>query len=279
MRVEEKAPDGLELEREEELAQSPLEHREDELPEMVAGEIRDIERERSSDLLAAMQAILDDRELSVARLDLPQREAQALEALQVAVTGEQPELGTFVYAEDRTSLLEQALAILQPVLTAGDHRTADLLARDFEHMLEQVHALRMRLLELEDAQEEVLAEEAATALAHEDASDDDKQAPKRPDDYIRKPTKPAAKRATAGSAADAGAVGPRASTLTAGPDVTRTPARSTLSDGPAVEDTRSPSALTGGTEVTRSATPSSLGDPKEIAAAQAALPWWRRSRE
>ena len=247
MRVEDKAVDGLELERERDRELTPLEREEDELPENARGEVAGLSRAAGSDVLSAIQAILDgDRGVEVAKLNLPEREARALEALQAAVTGKQPGSGMFVFAEDRENMLEQALAVLQPMLTRAEPEVAAAFARDHDRITTQVTDLRAWLITLESAQEELF------------------------------PHAPAAAKAGTPDTADKPGGKPGETTLTGGPEVKREPAKTTLTGGPEVEREPAKTTLTGGSEAKRAEAPTTLGDAKEIAAAQAQLPWWKR---
>jgi len=201
MRVEDKAIDGLDLERERDRELTPLEREEDELPENARDEIAGLSRSQGSDVLSAIQAILNgDRNVEVAKLNLPERETRALEALQAAVTGKQPGSGTFVFAEDRENMLEQALAVLQPMLTRAEPEVAAAFARDHARITAQVTELRASLVNLEDAQEEVFHHAPAPAKTGTPDTTD------KPD------------------------VKPGESTLTGGPEVTRAEAPTTLGD-------------------------------------------------
>jgi len=250
VRVEDKEVDGLELEREQRLAQSELDKQDDEeLPEVHADQQRDLARTERGALLAALRAILASEHVIVATLQLPAHELRALEALQEAVEGRDGQLDMFVYATDRRGLLEQALAVLQPNLAYDDETYVELVAR--------VGELRRELLHLEEAQDEL-----------ED---------RHPKQLAKKP---------AGEPAEVDPDAPKpASTLSIGPEVedASKPA-STLSVGPEVKDAPKPaSTLAAGPEVKEEAKPAtSLGDEKEIAAAQAEeMPkakksWWKR---
>ena len=140
----EKHLEGPELDRE--LVEE--ERKDDELP-VVTAELVDIELAHRGQVVDALQLILSNHELAVSRLGLPQREERALAALQAAVAGRDPAMGTFVYAEDRQRLLEQALAVLQQNL-AIDERYGDLA--------ERVSELRHALSHLEEAQDELIDE-------------------------------------------------------------------------------------------------------------------------
>ena len=86
------------------------------------------------------------------------REALALEALQSAVTGRDRSMNTFMFAEDRKSLLEQALSVLQQNLTRGDSETLSALHAKYDELTENVANLREELLGLEDAQDDLIVQ-------------------------------------------------------------------------------------------------------------------------
>ena len=149
MRAEEKEVDGAELERAQRLTESELEKGDDEeLPEVVADEERDLQREERGGLLEAMRAILARQHVVVDELQLPAHELRALEALKAAVDGRDPKLAMFVYASDRRSLLEQALTVLESNVSYSDAVYAQIV--------ERVGALRRDLTNLEDSQDELL---------------------------------------------------------------------------------------------------------------------------
>lgn len=239
MRAEDKEVDGLDLEREtERQRESELEsEREDELPELQSTDLQTTEHR--APVIAAIRAILDRDHVVVEDLALPARELRALEALQAAVEGKDATLSRFVYATDRKDLLEQALAVLQPNFVTGDAAHAQLLGT-YHDLIEKVADLRTGLLDLSDAQDDLLHgnPELANQATDKDDEDDDDEDDDDKDDGT-----------------------PATSTLTDGPEVKPAATASTLADGPAVED-----APKG---------PSTLGDPADLAAAQQ-TPWWKR---
>lgn len=267
MRTEDKEVDGLDLELAERQHKAILGPDRDaktwtdgSLPEFGGEEQRDVDRERGTRLIDAMRQILESREgvsekrvtadaLKIDELGLPERESKALHALQDAVTG-RSETGTFVYAEDRRELLEQALAVLQPNLASGATSEVTELPMSMAELTRSVGELRETLGDLEDAQEELLGD-AKAAFA-------EKPKPGKPEDPVD-PDKPKPPSMLTG--------GPEAkreerpSTLSTGPEAKIEPAKSTLSEGPAVKD--------------EPAGPTTLGDEKEIAEVQK-TPWWRR---
>lgn len=208
-------------------------------------------RSHHDDVLAVVQAIFEERTESMPVLDeleLSVQEKSALQALQTAYTGRETRYNTFVYAEQRRELLEQALAALQPMLALDVSASAEL-RETYERMVEQVTELRENLLNLEDSQDdEVLMREALKK--EEQESDDADQ-----DDGDRDAD--AATGEKTGEKTSALFDGPAApdkvaarSTLSEGPPLAEpAPEKSSLFDGPAVPDKLAPR--------------SSLGDPSE----------------
>lgn len=149
MRAEEKEVDGPDLDRQTRLTESGLDKQdEEELPEVLAEQQRELVRTERGGLLVAVEAILAHDHVVVDQLQLPAHELRALDALKAAVDGKDSKLHRFVFASDRRHLLEQALAVLQPNLAFNDASYAQLVAR--------VAGLRHALTELEDSQDELL---------------------------------------------------------------------------------------------------------------------------
>jgi len=183
VRAEDKELEGPDLEREQRVESSRREaHEEEELPEVVGEEMQDVSFDHRSRLFDALRLVLAGEEVNLTLLYLPQRETHALEALQAAVTGSDS-MGEFVFAEDRRGLLEQALAVLQQNLTYGEPSQLAELQSKFDSMTAQVGALRERLVDLEDAQEEIdefhnaAREKRGDADGDKDDKPDDKPAP------------------------------------------------------------------------------------------------------
>lgn len=153
MRVEDKELEGPELAREQRVEPAAQEREEAPLPILAGDEIRDVGLEHRSRVLDALQLILAREQVNLGLLYLPARETQALEALQAAVTGSDS-VGEFVFAEDRRSLLEQALAVLQQNVTHGDPAQVAELQSRFTELTDRVTTLRDELKNLEDSQEE-----------------------------------------------------------------------------------------------------------------------------
>jgi hypothetical protein len=254
VRAEEKQVEGQVVEREIGLEQSPEQQ---ELPEIGGDELRDVERADGTTLLDAMRQILANNPLSIDELALPARELKALDALQKAVTGKS-ETQLFVFAEDRKSMLEQALAVLQPNLTASGKTSELAEMRDsLDQMTKRVAALRRKLTNLFDAQDELMADEKDRVLAATAAETEDK-----PGDKPAKPSDPDAPR-------------PASTVEGPGPEVEWKEKPISVDKGPEAKREEHPSTLSKGADVTREDKPTTLGDPKEIAAGP---PWWQRKK-
>jgi hypothetical protein len=253
LRQEEKEVDGFELEQAEERK------RESELIEADEEALYDIdgqpeferEQERTSTIAGAMRKILEREHIVINDLELDQRELRALEALKTAVDGRDQEIHGFVFAEDRRTLLEQALAVLQPDIA----NLEKLGGAPFEELVKDVAELRGQLDILEEAQEEI--EHHKQAVEKGEASDsadkpDDDASLDGPERRIDKP----------------------ASTLT-GPEIKPEPKPPTTLTGAEIKPEPKPPTTLTGTEIMPEPKPAtSLGDPKEIA--DAAKPWWKR---
>jgi hypothetical protein len=210
---------------------------------------------------------------------LPQRETHALETLQAAVKGSD-EKGEFIFAEDRRSLLEQALAVLQQNVTYGDPAQMAALQNKFDGLVGQVGELRAQLVNLEDAQEEIEEWHNAHERGIEPETDDKPDAqPETADTDVE--AKPQAEKAekkagiigwvskTFGGSKDAKSGDAAAgSTLSNGPDAVAEKRPSTLSTGPDVVAEPRPTSLTGGPDIGPARKPSSLYE--DDAAARAA---------
>jgi len=270
MRAEEKVVDGPELEREEEkesLEQEDVE----ELPALVDEEVVDRELEHREALLSATRRIFACETIIVDTLQLPARELRALEFLQAAVEGRDRDFAKFVYAEDRRDMLEQALAVLEPILEHGD----DAVVRDLGDLRTHVGELRERLLDLEDAQDELLVEDVGEVKAETESGD-------KPGDQLAEdarldgPERPQAPRRPSTLLGPELAPKPAAPTTLVGPDAPpkqATPSTLVGSDAAAKPD--APSTLAGPEPPREPERPTTLGDAEDIAKAQA-TPWWRR---
>lgn len=181
MEREQKELEGPDFEREQRVEQSRREqHEEEQLPEVIAAEVRDVGLDHRSRLFDALQLILAGEKVNVSLFYLPQREQLALEALQAAVTGSDT-MGEFVFAEDRRMLLEQALAVLQQNLTYGEPAQLAELQGKFDALTAQVGTLRSELVALEDAQEEVDEFHQKAKERFEDAADKTEPPKPKPD--------------------------------------------------------------------------------------------------
>jgi hypothetical protein len=286
VQLEDKLVDGREAAQvESQQREDVLEHGEEVLPAPMVEAVHDASLEKRGQLLGAIRMILDRQALPVGHLHLPQREAGALEALQVAASGKSADLGQFVYASDRRDLLERALAVLQPNLTRADDQTARELHAQFADLAERVAELREVLTDLEDSQDELLEDHQKTVLAQGAAGTGDKPKP------TPTPSDPDAPRPATTLAGPEIPEPARPPSTLAGPELPPEPAPASTLTGPErPESARSPSTLVGpelpaepapvstlaGPEPAPEATPpTSLGDADEIAA-KAKLPWWRR---
>ena len=282
MQLEDKLVDGREAAHiESQQRTDVLEHGEATLPEPMVEAVHDASTERRGQLLGAIRMILDRQTLVVGQLHLPQREARALDALQVAASGKSRDLGQFVYASDRRDMLERSLAVLQPNLTRADDQTARELHAQFADLAERVAELREALTQLEDSQDELFENHEKAALEQGDTGDKPKPTPSDPDaprpattlvgpersEPARPPTTLVGPELPPEPAPPTTLVGPerpepaRPPTTLVGPELPPEPVPASTLDGPAP----APAA----------ATPSSLGDAEEIAA-QAKRPWWKR---
>ena len=156
MRVEEKQVDGQDLLRAEQ-KDSLLEREDLELQQGLANE-RAVDKTDDEVLMMTMRDIIEKKPVSIRALGLPPRETKALEQLQEAVTGRDVRMNTFVFAEDRRSKLDQALAILQPNLSSSHSSIVGGMRWDMEHLVSEIHELRVDLRELEEAQEDGILE-------------------------------------------------------------------------------------------------------------------------
>jgi hypothetical protein len=199
------------------------------------------DKQRSGLIVSAMRKILEGEQIVINDLKLSPRELKALDALQTAKRGRDGQLDRFIYAEDRRALLEQALAVLQPDIV----NVETTIGGPLDELIKEVSDLRVRLDELQDAEEEVIHKPDVMTKAEGDTDDkptpDDDQSLTGPERKIAKP----------------------ASSLSKGPDVKAEKPESTLTKGPALEEEKKPATT--------------LGDPKEIEeSAKKAAPFWRR---
>jgi hypothetical protein len=286
VQLEEKLVEGLDS------AQAELQQREDllardeeELPAPVAEALEDASLKVRGELLGAVRMILDGQTLEVSSLHLPQLEMDGLIALQVAVEGKSHDLSQFVYASDRRDLLERALAVLQPEFSRSDDGAARELRAQLDDMVSRVGELREHLLDLEDAQDELIEGRQKEGMEAGAADSSDKPKPKpsdpdapRPPTTLTGPDLPEAKQpGTTLTGPDLPEAQRPATSLT-GPSEAR-------GDPPEARSARNSEARDGrktmtGPDVPEAERPAStLGDPEPEAGdggAKAKQPWWRR---
>jgi hypothetical protein len=238
LRQEEKEVDGFELERAEERKRESelIEEDEEELADLDGQRELSREQGHTTVVSAAMRKILEREHIVINELHLNQRELRALDALKTAVDGRDQEIHGFVFAEDRRTLLEQALAVLQPEIATLEQ----LGGTQYEGLVKEIADLRGQLDVLEDAQEEIEPHKAKAEKGEATDSDD------KPDD-------------------DASLDGPErkidkpASTLS-GPERKPENKPETTLTGPEIKPEPKP--------------PTSLDDPKDIE--EAAKPPWKK---
>jgi hypothetical protein len=194
------------------------------------------DRSHHGDVLAVVKAIFEERTASMPALDqleLSVQERSALDALRTAYGGREGRYNTFVYAEQRRELLEQALSALQPILALDVSASAEL-RENYERMVEQVTELRERLVNLEDSQDDEMLQRESLKKTEESGAEDDDEGDE--DDADAEPVL----RDVPSTLSSGPAVAEKAaaeSTLrdgTAAPE--KTAARSTLNDGAAAPE-------------------------------------------
>jgi hypothetical protein len=153
VRQEDKEVDGPDLERAEERKRESelVEEKDDELYDLDGLPETSHDVKRGAEVMTVMRAILDEDNVNVNELKLPKRQLVALEAFKTAVDGKDARLSRFVFAEDRRTLLEQSLAVLQPELASMEG-----LGKPFEELIASVSSLREKLNVLEDSEEELV---------------------------------------------------------------------------------------------------------------------------
>jgi hypothetical protein len=242
LRQEDKQVDGPELEQAEERKRESelVEEKDDALYDLDGQPERTVDREKSSAVVVAMKAILAGDQIVINDLKLEKRHQVALEALKTAVEGKDQTLSRFVFAEDRRTLLEQALAVLQPEL-------ADIsqLGQPFQDLLKDVGSLREKLNVLEDAEEELIEGRANDQAKTESDSDDKPDEDEAKDEFDVN--------------TDLSLTGP--------PRVFDKPAGALAGPTRKVEP-KPETTLTGTERKAEPKGPTTLGDPKDIAAAQ-----------
>jgi hypothetical protein len=172
LRQEDKELDGPDLEQAEERKRETelVEEPEDKLYDLDGQYETTVDPGVRASVVDAMRSIFERENLVINDLALSKRHLMALEALKTAVEGRDSELARFVYAEDRRTLLEQALAILQPELATLDH-----LSKPFDDLIKDVGQLRDKLNTLEDSEEELVEGRFKDSIVRDgDTEDDDK---------------------------------------------------------------------------------------------------------
>jgi hypothetical protein len=265
VRAEEKVVDGPELERDE--GKESLEHEDvEELPVLVDEQVVDRELEHRDQVLAATRAILARGTLVIDTLQLPKRELIALEFLKAAVDGRDRALAKWIYAEDRRDMLEQALAVLEPILEHGDAT----MVGDLDDVRVQVGELRSRLSNLEDAQDELLVEDDGEVKAETESTDKPEG-----DASLDGPERPAEPKKPTTLGGPARPDEPAKPTTLVGPEIRESPKSSTLGGLALPDEPAKSTTLTGPALPDEAAKPTTLGDAADIEKAQA-TPWWRR---
>ena len=171
MQAVDKQLEGPELEHERlEAAQSSRKH-EDEMPTFAGEQVVAAEHVSPTRLLDAVRTILAREQVQIRSLGFPRSEQRALEFLRAAVTGHDTNLDTFLYAEDRRVMLEQALAVLQQNITHGSTEELAKLHAKYGEMSAQLATLRHELSSLEDAQDELIVQDVEAEMVESDADD------------------------------------------------------------------------------------------------------------
>jgi hypothetical protein len=266
-------------------------HGEELLPAPAIEALVDASTTLHGELLGAIRMLLDHQALDVEALKLPEREREALAALEIAVEG-RSSTGTFVYAEDRRDLLEQALAVLQPDLARGNDPAARELQAQLEDLTDRVGDLRHALANLEESQDDELIErQRASAAGKQDDEPGDKPKPPgepdaprpattltgpdrpepaRPPSTVTGPDRPEPPRPPSTVTGPERPVPPRPPSTLTGPDRPEpSPPPSTLTGPERPEPPRPPSTLTG--EPAAATSEPATGDE-----GSARRPWWRR---
>lgn len=249
MRQEDKEVDGPDLEQAEERKRENelVEEKDDELLDLDGKPETFVDKEKSGPVIEAMRKILAGEQIVVNDLKLDKRHQTALEALKTAVEGKDQELSRFVYAEDRRTLLEQSLAVLQPELASISE-----LGKPFEDLLKNVTELREMLNTLEDAEEELVEGRVANFEEESDTDDKDDDDDEDDDTSLTGPERKIAKPPTS---------------LT-GKEIKEEPKPGTSLTGKEIkEEPKPPTSLTGKEVKEEPKGPTSLGDAKDIAEA------------
>jgi hypothetical protein len=179
LRQEDKELDGPDLEQaEERKRQSELvTDKEGELHDLDGQREHRLDEQRSTEVIGAMRKILEGGLVDIDRLQIPQRQLNALRAIQTAYDGKDAQLSRFVFAEDRSTLLEQALAVLQPEIVQ-----LQTLGKPFDDLLKNVGDLRDKLDSLEDAEAELKDLDVIEQKKDDDDADDESDTDDEPED-------------------------------------------------------------------------------------------------
>jgi hypothetical protein len=259
LRAEEKEVDDYELARETRFEEVG-EKNQEALPAIELA--TDLELQHRNELIGAIRAMFQGQSVQLSELGLPDRELIALDYLQSAVTGRDRRYHAFTYADDRRDMLEQALAVIEPVLETGEERGLD-------DILQQVSELRSRLSNLEDAQDELLIDEEVLAQSTIDTTDKPAplDGPALPDKVPQPPT-------VYGPAIAEQPAAP--TTLIGGPEVPDKEPVPTTVTGPAIPEAAKPKStlFDGPDAVAESKGTTSLVDPADPPKTK--TPWWRK---
>jgi len=127
------------------------------------------------DVLGQIHGIFRGNEVDVEALaGLSGDEKAAMRVLAEAVRGtELEDEGDMIYAEQRLSMLNQALAVLQPTLAMGLAPELADVRDSYDTLVDEVTALRDLLLSKEDAQEEMFAQDRVVEQGEGGDTDDD----------------------------------------------------------------------------------------------------------
>lgn len=264
MRQEDKEVDGPDLEKAEDRKRESelVEEKEDELYDLDGLPETTVDSKRSTEVLEMMKQILEGDRIVLDDSKLPKRQVVALEALKTAVEGKDQQLSTFVYAEDRRTLLEQALAVLQPEIASMQGA-----GKPFEEMIAKVGELREKLNVLEDSEEELVEGRAKDSVEDQSDSDDkpdedESEGDGESDDDV---------------ADDAAALAKKAKAKAKGKDKDQGKGGKAKPTPTAKETADEDQSLTGPERPMPDKGPTTLGDPKEIAKVAEREPRWRRS--
>jgi hypothetical protein len=146
---------------------------------------------RYQHVLMAARAAMDGRELDEMLEQLPElgvEERAAVEVLARVARGTHEADDKVIYAEERLEMLNQALAVLQPALALGLAPELGELRDSFDELIEEVQELQEKLGRLEDAQEEMFAQDREVSAEAPDTDDKPKPPEADADDGAEKPS-------------------------------------------------------------------------------------------